>query len=51
MKYRALGKISVLEKGPMVRKGENLKNGGYGEKAPTGNNYGQKRHKFEKWRL
>jgi hypothetical protein len=51
MKYRALGKLSTLEKGPIVRKEGNLKNGGYREKAPTRSNYGQKRRKFEKWWL
>jgi hypothetical protein len=38
--YHALGKLSMLEKGPMVTKSRNLKNDGYDKKAPTGCNYG-----------
>jgi hypothetical protein len=37
--YHALGKLNALEKEPTIRKGGNLKTGGYGQKAPTDSNY------------
>jgi hypothetical protein len=39
------------KQGSTIRKGINLKNGGYGEKAPNGSNYGKKGRKIENWWL